>query len=50
MTTPAPTGRDNSGTGNREAHEGSLVRDGTMGVALGALIGAAAGLIGVGGG
>jgi uncharacterized protein len=50
MTTPAATGRDHAESENCAEHERSLARDGTVVLALGAVIGAAAGLIGVGGG
>jgi uncharacterized membrane protein YfcA len=50
MTTPAATGRDHAKPEDRAEHGRSLALDGTVGFALGAAIGAAAGLIGVGGG
>jgi uncharacterized membrane protein YfcA len=50
MTVPAADGRDQADPENAESHERSPVRDGAVCLILGAAIGAAAGLIGVGGG
>src|SRR4051812_43730873 len=50
MTIPPAAGRGDADHEDAEWQDRSLVRDGTLGFALGAVIGAAAGLIGVGGG